>query len=125
MLIVFTRNILNKNIFGEKLFIKQLFYAYIYVLNEYDPHLTLWLQAQQYEWVKDNYPGLYTQIKEFVKKGRFIPVGGTWVEMVGTNVLNDCNFSVGVYLVVNYLPEEIMPINISHGNWSTNLQVIF
>lgn len=40
-------------------------------------------QAQQYEWVKDNYPGLYTQIKEFVKKGRFIPVGGTWVEMDG------------------------------------------
>ncbi|XP_061176887.1 alpha-mannosidase 2C1-like [Saccostrea echinata] len=40
-------------------------------------------QAQQYEWVKDHYPGLYTQIKDFVKKGRFIPVGGTWVEMDG------------------------------------------
>ncbi|XP_048766025.2 alpha-mannosidase 2C1-like [Ostrea edulis] len=40
-------------------------------------------QAQQYEWVKQNYPGLYTQIKDFVKRGRFIPVGGTWVEMDG------------------------------------------
>lgn len=58
--------------------------------------------------MKDNYPGLYTQIKEFVKKGRFIPVGGTWVEMVSTNVLN-------AYLAVN-LPEEIMHMNISQAN---------
>ncbi|XP_078331778.1 alpha-mannosidase 2C1-like [Crassostrea virginica] len=40
-------------------------------------------QAQQYEWVKDNYPGLYAKIKDLVREGRFIPVGGTWVEMDG------------------------------------------
>ncbi|KAJ0069635.1 hypothetical protein NL108_011564, partial [Boleophthalmus pectinirostris] len=40
-------------------------------------------QAQQFEWVKSWYPGLYAEIQHFVKKGQFIPVGGTWVEMDG------------------------------------------
>ncbi|XP_031420687.1 alpha-mannosidase 2C1 isoform X2 [Clupea harengus] len=40
-------------------------------------------QAQQFHWVKEWYPGLYSQIQRFVQKGRFIPVGGTWVEMDG------------------------------------------
>ncbi|NXE46124.1 MA2C1 mannosidase, partial [Casuarius casuarius] len=42
----------------------------------------LW-QAQQFEWVRCWYPGLYAQIQDYVAKGRFIPVGGTWVEMDG------------------------------------------
>ena len=46
------------------------------------PLFFFWWQAQQYEWVKDNYPGLYAKIKDLVREGRFIPVGGTWVEMV-------------------------------------------
>lgn len=41
------------------------------------------LQAQQYEWVKTHYPSLFQQIREEVKSGRFIPVGGSWVEMDG------------------------------------------
>nr|DBA31660.1 TPA: hypothetical protein GDO54_007453 [Pyxicephalus adspersus] len=40
-------------------------------------------QAQQLEWVKTHYPGLYSQIKDYVKLGQFVPVGGTWVEMDG------------------------------------------
>uniref|UniRef100_A0A8C5QTT5 alpha-mannosidase n=1 Tax=Leptobrachium leishanense TaxID=445787 RepID=A0A8C5QTT5_9ANUR len=40
-------------------------------------------QAQQLEWVKTYYPGLYSRIKECAKRGQFIPVGGTWVEMDG------------------------------------------
>lgn len=40
-------------------------------------------QAQQFQWVKSWYPGLYSQIQHFVKKGQFVPVGGTWVEMDG------------------------------------------
>ncbi|NXN94559.1 MA2C1 mannosidase, partial [Rhinopomastus cyanomelas] len=42
----------------------------------------LW-QAQQFEWVRSCYPGLYARIQDFVAKGQFIPVGGTWVEMDG------------------------------------------
>jgi len=40
-------------------------------------------QAQQLEWVKIHYPALFEEIKVFVAKGQFIPVGGTWVEMDG------------------------------------------
>ena len=32
--------------------------------------------------MKENYPSLYQRIKERVREGRFIPVGGTWIEMV-------------------------------------------
>ncbi|XP_060770876.1 alpha-mannosidase 2C1 [Neoarius graeffei] len=40
-------------------------------------------QAQQFQWVKKWYPGLFSQIQHFVRKGQFIPVGGSWVEMDG------------------------------------------
>ncbi|XP_072242006.1 alpha-mannosidase 2C1 isoform X2 [Leuresthes tenuis] len=40
-------------------------------------------QAQQFQWVKSWYPGLFSKIQQYVKKGQFIPVGGTWVEMDG------------------------------------------
>ncbi|CAC5365589.1 MAN2C1 [Mytilus coruscus] len=40
-------------------------------------------QAQQYQWVKDYYPELYQKIRDAIKLGRFIPVGGSWVEMDG------------------------------------------
>ena len=40
------------------------------------------IQAQQLEWVKIHYPALFEEIKVFAAKGQFIPVGGTWVEMV-------------------------------------------
>uniref|UniRef100_A0A672RD98 Alpha-mannosidase 2C1 n=1 Tax=Sinocyclocheilus grahami TaxID=75366 RepID=A0A672RD98_SINGR len=40
-------------------------------------------QAQQFQWVKSWYPNLFSEIKQFVQKGQFIPVGGTWVEMDG------------------------------------------
>lgn len=39
-------------------------------------------QAQQFHWVKSWYPGLFSKIQHYVKKGQFVPVGGTWVEMV-------------------------------------------
>lgn len=40
-------------------------------------------QAQQLEWVKSNYPGLYERILAKAKTGQFIPAGGTWIEMDG------------------------------------------
>jgi len=40
-------------------------------------------QAQQFSWVKEFYPTLYADIKRYVADGRFIPVGGTWIEMDG------------------------------------------
>ncbi|XP_030312829.1 alpha-mannosidase 2C1 [Calypte anna] len=53
-------------------------------LMEHNPELTFACsQAQQFEWVRSVYPGLYARIQDFVAKGQFIPVGGTWVEMDG------------------------------------------
>ncbi|XP_035883525.1 alpha-mannosidase 2C1 isoform X2 [Phyllostomus discolor] len=40
-------------------------------------------QAQQLEWVRNHYPGLYARLQEFACHGQFVPVGGTWVEMDG------------------------------------------
>ena len=47
--------------------------------------------AQQYEWLKEQRPGVYAQVKKAVAQGRFIPVGGMWVEsdtnMVGSEAM--------------------------------------
>ncbi|MGV8847623.1 alpha-mannosidase [Tessaracoccus sp.] len=36
--------------------------------------------AQQFVWVKDRYPELFERIRVRVAEGRFVPVGGMWVE---------------------------------------------
>lgn len=36
--------------------------------------------AQQYKWLKENYPQVFSKVKQKVKTGRFIPVGDMWVE---------------------------------------------
>ncbi len=36
--------------------------------------------AQQFAWVKDRNPELFARIKDHVAAGRFVPVGGMWVE---------------------------------------------
>ena len=37
-------------------------------------------QAAQYRWIEDQFPDLFTRIKEKVAAGQWIPVGGMWVE---------------------------------------------
>ena len=49
-------------------------------MEDYPDYIFACSQAQQYEWMKDQHPGLYEQIKTKVKAGRFIPTGGSWVE---------------------------------------------
>ena len=46
------------------------------------PKQVFHFQAQQFDWVKENYPSLYADIQNRAAEQRFIPVGGTWVEMV-------------------------------------------
>lgn len=36
--------------------------------------------AQQYAWIEEDYPELFERIRKRVAEGRFIPVGGMWVE---------------------------------------------
>jgi len=51
--------------------------------DEYEDFIFACSQAQQYEWVRDNYPKVWARIKESVKKGQWAPVGGMWVEADG------------------------------------------
>ncbi|WP_329415329.1 glycosyl hydrolase-related protein [Streptomyces sp. NBC_00704] len=51
--------------------------------DEYDDFVFACSQAQQYEWVRDNYPQVWARIQESVKKGQWAPVGGMWVESDG------------------------------------------
>ncbi|GAA3922579.1 alpha-mannosidase [Microbacterium invictum] len=36
--------------------------------------------AQQYAWLKEFYPDLFARVRDAVAAGRFVPVGGMWVE---------------------------------------------
>lgn len=50
------------------------------LLNEYDEHRFMSSQAQLYEYVKEDQPDLYEQIKKLVAEGKWEPEGSMWVE---------------------------------------------
>ncbi|HEY3549181.1 MAG TPA: glycoside hydrolase family 38 C-terminal domain-containing protein [Propionicimonas sp.] len=52
--------------------------------------------AQQLAWVKDHYPQLFERIRTRVAEGRFVPVGGMWVE-------SDTNMPGGEAMVRQFL----------------------
>jgi len=52
--------------------------------------------AQMYEDIKEMDPFLYSKIKRFISEGRWIPIGGTWVE-------SDCNIPSGESLIRQFL----------------------
>ncbi|HRD99850.1 MAG TPA: hypothetical protein PLV68_01045, partial [Ilumatobacteraceae bacterium] len=37
-------------------------------------------QAQQHEWMRERYPSIFTDMQARAGEGRFVPVGGMWVE---------------------------------------------
>jgi len=53
-------------------------------------------QAYQYQIIKERNPDLYARICACVKRGQFVPVGGTWVEP-------DCNIPSGESLARQFL----------------------
>ncbi|KAK9462524.1 glycosyl hydrolases family 38 N-terminal domain-containing protein [Lipomyces oligophaga] len=58
------------------------------IMREYPEHRFACSQAQQYKWLKAEYPELFEEIKKEVKNGRFNYIGGSWVE-------NDTNMPSG------------------------------
>jgi alpha-mannosidase len=52
------------------------------LMERYEEHRFACSQAQQWKWLEQYYPLLYDKVKKKVAEGRFIPIGGTWVEMV-------------------------------------------
>jgi alpha-mannosidase len=50
------------------------------LMEEYDEYKFGASQPQLFKWIKQDYPGLYSRIKEAVEKGKFECQGGMWVE---------------------------------------------
>ncbi|HEX4400189.1 MAG TPA: glycoside hydrolase family 38 C-terminal domain-containing protein [Galbitalea sp.] len=50
------------------------------LMDEYPEFIFACSSAQQFCWIRDFYPPLFERIKARVADGRFVPVGGMWVE---------------------------------------------
>jgi alpha-mannosidase len=68
------------------------FASQLALMERYPEHRFACSQAQQYAWVEEREPELWARIRERVEAGRWLPVGGSWVEP-------DCNLPSGESLV--------------------------
>ena len=50
------------------------------LMDHYPDFVFVASSAQQYQWIRDSYPELFERIRARVREGRFLPVGGMWVE---------------------------------------------
>jgi alpha-mannosidase len=50
------------------------------LLDAYPEHVFCHSQAQHYEWLAEREPELFAAVRAAVAAGRWVPVGGTWVE---------------------------------------------
>jgi Alpha-mannosidase len=56
-------------------------FASVLALMDEDPDFVFAASsAQQYAWLQEHYPGLFERVRARVSEGRFVPVGGMWVE---------------------------------------------
>ncbi|MGL4972846.1 MAG: alpha-mannosidase [Culicoidibacterales bacterium] len=62
------------------------------LMNQYPEYKFMSSQPQLYEFLKQDYPTLYAQVKERVAEGRWEPEGAMWLEA-------DCNVTSGESLV--------------------------
>jgi alpha-mannosidase len=65
-------------------------------MEDYPEYKFCCSQAQQYSWIKEDAPDLYERIKAAVKRGQWIPVGGSWIEP-------DCNIPSGESLARQFI----------------------
>ncbi|KAG0368052.1 Glycoside hydrolase, 38 vacuolar alpha mannosidase [Gamsiella multidivaricata] len=66
------------------------------LMEDYPEYVFVCSQAQQLEWLSQDYPKLFKEIRAASKKGRFQAIGATWVEM-------DCNLPSGEALCRQFL----------------------
>lgn len=50
------------------------------LLDEDDDFIYAMSSAQQYDWLKKERPEVFARVKAAVQEGRFVPIGGMWVE---------------------------------------------
>jgi alpha-mannosidase len=65
-------------------------------MDDYPEYRFACSQAQQYAWIKERDPDLWSRLRAKVDAGQFVPVGGSWVEP-------DCNLPSGESLVRQFL----------------------
>lgn len=66
------------------------------LIERYPDHVFVHSQASQYEWLRQQQPGLLDRIRKAVKKGQWEAVGSMWVEA-------DCNLTGSEALVRQFL----------------------
>lgn len=66
------------------------------LMEKYPEYKFVTSQAQQYKWLLEDYPDVFARVKDAVKAGSFIPIGGSWVE-------NDTNMPTGEAIVRQFL----------------------
>ena len=63
----------------------------VHLLDTTDDLMHCMSSAQQWEWLRDSQPALFARVRAHVDAGRFVPVGGMWVEsdtnMVGSEAM--------------------------------------
>ena len=62
------------------------------LMEEYPEYIFLHTQAQQYDFIRRDYPDIFEQIRRRAAEGRWEPAGGMWVEC-------DCNLPSGESIV--------------------------
>ncbi len=53
------------------------------LFKQYEPFSFCASSASLYEWVSKDYPLLFKEMQKYAKEGRFLPVGGSWLEFDG------------------------------------------
>ncbi|MFD8634637.1 alpha-mannosidase [Streptomyces sp. NPDC059533] len=66
------------------------------LMDEHPGFVFAMSQAQQLDWLKSHRPGLFERVKKKIAEGRFVPVGGMWVE-------SDTNMVGGEAMVRQFL----------------------
>ncbi len=72
------------------------FHTVLRLMEEFPEYHFTQSQPQLYDYVRQDYPALFEEIKTQVKNGRWEPIGGMWVEA-------DCNLSGGESLARQFL----------------------
>lgn len=76
--------------------VSRTFSTILNLMKEYPEFKFTQSQPQLYEYLKEDYPEIYKEIKKRIKEGRWEPTGGMWVEP-------DCNLPSGESLIRQFL----------------------
>jgi alpha-mannosidase len=60
--------------------VQRTFSTALQLMEEYPDYTYSQSAAQYYEWMQDKYPGIFRQVQQRVKEGRWELVGGMWIE---------------------------------------------